>query len=208
MLGLHNTLVFPAIKYVGKEELISPDKRNQPTKTHIYKLDWTDFDKALKARHRRKFGPYIKALPEEYEALLENSLFALDSNYIREIERNSRRAVIEWSINRSFDTVIKEMCLKPAIEHIKVTFKLIRDGLYDPDTKYMSNKPHQWFISNAMIYKFWRHQTGGALPIHFSGITKLEERLSRFTPEEQTEITTFIKAVKEHEKALTTPHKK
>lgn len=211
MLRMRNKLVFPEIKFVQKDELIPKgkakyEKTNRPKKVSIYRLDWKSFDAILKDRQQKrkklKSQIYEKALPEQYECLLENALFALDNDYIQEIQRNCKQAVIEWNTERSFDTIIREICLEPAIAHIRVAFKLLGDCLYDPDTKYFWHKPSQYFIPKAMIYKFWRHQTGGALPQHHAQLNKLKERIDRFDKGEQKEIAAFLKTVKQREKSM------
>jgi hypothetical protein len=180
MLGQRNYLLFPTIKFVQEKNNVD-----------IYKLDWRKFDGTLQKRHEkmRIKAPYKKALPKQYENLLGNALFALDQTYINEIQRNTKRAIIEWNTERNLDSRIRDICLDPAIAHVGVAFELLNDCLYNSNTV---------FLYHAMIYKFWCHQTGGALPKHHAKLKQLRERVENYPKKEQTEIVEFLTAVKKH----------
>jgi hypothetical protein len=143
-----------------------------PRDVSIYCLDWTDFDAQLKKNHDARIRDrgrgskkYEPALPPQYEEMLAKLEFAISDEYMTEIHRNTRRAVEEWCVERSFDTDILEYCLNPGIAHIDTALYLLDDCLFDSKTHYWLN--HDTTIKKiaqcVMLYKFWKHQTGGGI---------------------------------------------
>lgn len=202
MLGIRNKLVFPKLIWMGEGPIIKGDI---DSRRGIYRLDWADFDGQLRKKHERwnethwpkKDFPYKSTLPPEYDLLLRDVHFAVNQSYSEEIHRNCRRALVEWNTYRGFDTCVREMCLEPGQSHIWVAFKLLTDCLYDSDAKYFHRGPEKWFLANAMVYKFWGHQTGSGLLWRNAKLDELGERVEgkHVDSEVRKAATALIKAI-------------
>lgn len=140
-------------------------------------FDWAGFDAELERRHRVRCRhvnapnvPYWRALPDEYEHMVNAMRFNLPPGYPEEISRNKRQCQSEWSIDRPFDPVVQRKCLRPAVEHARVVFALAYDFLRvegnDPDLAV--------FLARAALYKFWTHQVDGNEAWAYSGLSLLK----------------------------------
>ncbi len=167
MLG-NERLYFPIIKHIG-DVIIGHDDEGE--ERSCYTLDWSLQEQKLRDSHQKwveefhsneahKF-PFIETLPEKYDELVKSTLFAIDNDYMKEIRRNAVRASEEWGLDRPFDTVIRDQCLKASEAHVWISFMLLSDCMYDPETKSLAN--HKSVIQHAMVYKLWVHQTGNGL---------------------------------------------
>lgn len=141
----------------------------------LYRLDWSGKDAVVEQRdvRRRQMvrkrhdveveeeeGRAPTRLPEPYETMLDAARFAVPPHYEREIQHCIAMAQAEWAVNRSFDTIIREACLKPAIAYVETTFMLLDDCLHDPERK---RDEHPLYIigQSTMLYRFWLGQCGG-----------------------------------------------
>jgi hypothetical protein len=86
-------------------------------------------------------------------------------------------AMTEWSINRPFDTTIKEMCHSPAIKCIQVAFELIADCAYDEKDNYFLRVDNKYLIAPLLMFRFWQHQTGSGMIKEHSNFHKLQSIL-------------------------------
>ena len=141
----------------------------------IYKLDWSKMEESLKENHecqRREVNPapqartyhdFFPALPDKYMKWVDDLQFALSSGYRREIVRTSNAALNEWSIERPFDTCIREYCLRPSHQFVNVAFRLLEDSIYDSEKNYFDRSDRKYTAKNLMLYRFWFHQTGWGL---------------------------------------------
>lgn len=166
MLSLHHKLYFPELKYEGKRNFKSWGSSKQ---TSIFSLNWKSFDSSLIIDHHiwvdqcGKSIKFTEALPHKYEKWLNGFLFSIPENYLNEIIRCSRIAMMEWSRALPFDTNIREMCMETAETYIKIAFKLIADCAYDSKKNYFYRGVDKSILSNVMRYRFWTHQTGSGL---------------------------------------------
>lgn len=171
MLGTNTTksLLFPKLKF---QKNVNIKGNGWEKDAIIYILDWTKCDEQKerlfnnwKSNHYPdKNIWYVSTLPKPYDALVKNFQFIIDGKYLREINRNSHNAFYEWNFQRSFDTVIREMCLEPAISFAQVAFRLLGDCLYNSETNYYERDNILRLIApRIMLYKFWAHQTGRGL---------------------------------------------
>lgn len=167
-------LHFPKIRYLDQRTL---DNGRQ---TNIYELDWTG----------------LRQLPEPYNTEVNSLMFGIDDAYMTEIKRNQERATEEWSLGRPFDTIIRDMCITPAIEHVKVFFKL----LWDCACPFAEDKD-KWWLANAMAYRMWMGQTG-SMCVRRNAELDLSGRLSdnvRFcSPLEHVQFYDFVSALEKH----------
>ena len=208
MLGITNNLYFPKLVYLETVTLNHPES---PREISVFKLDWSKMDEILKKKHfewKEKYWPkenipYIEPLPEIYEKIISNLLFALDRNYLNEIHRCCRRANEEWNISRPFDTVIRDMCLEPAISCVYVAFKLLADCTFDNETKYFSRDYDLRFIvPHLMGYRFWCHQTGRGMIMEHSKIDKLTSGLPFYKKQLADKINEMVFELKKHNEEL------
>ena len=183
MLGTNTmkSLLFPKLRF---EKTVNIKGFGWEKDTVVYTLDWTRCDQQKeKLFNNWKFEHhpdvnvwYVNTLPEPYDTLVKNFQFIIDGKYLREINRNSHNAFYEWNLQRSFDTVIREICLKPAISYTEVAFKLVADCLYDPNTNYYErNDTLNLIASKLLLYKFWAHQTGRGLLWERAEFDKLDD---------------------------------
>lgn len=162
-------LWFPKLKFVEEVTFNFDDDRTK--NYNIYKLDWSLSDKHKKESWEKwkekhwadKDISYVEDLPEKWDKKIKDLLFAIDGGYMAEIKRNSLQGVLEWNLERPFDTAIREQCLITAKAHIETAFMLLSDSIYDKETNYFSRGVESRLIRSAMLYKFWAHQTGRGL---------------------------------------------
>jgi hypothetical protein len=181
-------LVFPRIKFLRSDKLIwRSRKQDGPRRVKsvtLYKLDWDDYGKRRQEAYegrgeggyvRQGWEAYAQALPAQYEEMVRGLVYAISPEYLREIQRNAERAVEEWGIERGFDTVVREHCLNPSVEHVEVAFYLLTDCIYDPETRYwMDHDRLERCISHeANMFKFWVGQTGDACVWDFAKMSDL-----------------------------------
>ena len=211
MLHTSRPLYFPALNRFGETSFKSHSDQEGYKTTELYTLNWEKLDLLKKAEFSKHALTHDSAfpgtLPEEYDGLVKKMIFAIPSSYLKEIRRSSYKALTEWDGDYSFDTVIREMCLQPAIAHVQVAFRLIADCLYDPATNYFSREPIKIIATQALLYKFWAFQTGRGLireHANFEVIERLvngrniqlEDDSSRY------QIRAFIQAIECYEKEL------
>ena len=213
MLGTSNNLVFPRLRFVADSHIVRKGERRQAVE--IFKLDWQQFDERLRAKHDKwltdhhggEGTPFMSGLPSLYDGLVYEYRFALSPYYFDEIRRCACQAAYEWTTQRRFDTVIRDLCLKPAIAYVMVAFELLADCIYDPDTKNFSRKPDRYFAANMMTHKFWCHQTGRGVVETHAGIPELRRRLERHFQRKNTELAepldAFLVALDAHREAYT-----
>jgi len=173
MLALSNSLHFPSLKYEGDTTFKSWGSGGR---TILFSIDWEKFDGKLMT----DYHSFVSALPDKWDTWLKNFQFAIPDSYLNEIHRCSRLGLFEWSRQLSFDTSIREMCMKTGDAFIKVAFNLIADCAYDPDTNYFYRGNDKYLLPNVMLYKFWGHQTGRGLLWDKAELDKLEKRIEIF----------------------------
>lgn len=177
------TFIFPHLVFLKD---VSFKSWSDSKTTKIYKLDWDSFDEAILKRHiARKANCWpstefklVQKFDSYYETLLHSLRFAIPNDYLTEIRRMTQMALSEWGTSRTFDTDIREMCLGPAIECIKVAFKLIADCAYDENSNYFLRVNNKYLLAPLMLFRFWQHQTGSGLIADNSGFDKLESKLA------------------------------
>lgn len=175
------TFIFPHLVFLRDASFKS---WSESKTTKIYKLDWDSFDEAILKRHiarNAKCWPdtkfqSVQKFDSYYETLLHSLRFAIPNNYLTEIRRMTQMAMSEWGTSRTFDTDIREMCLGPAIECIRVAFNLISDCAYDENTNYFLRVNNKYLLAPLMLFRFWQHQTGSGLIADHSGFNKLESK--------------------------------
>jgi hypothetical protein len=174
MLSRVHRLFFPKLQFIKEDSLIRKSKDSgsgRPINT--YRLDWTKQEEVIKKEHEdwkakyhpTKDLPFIGQLPEEWDTWIKSLVFAIDEGYLREIRYWSQFALNSWNRSNfaSADTVVREICLEPAIGMIRVAFFLIGDCTYDPENKWYSRTDKNFLVEHVMSYKFWAYQTGRGL---------------------------------------------
>jgi hypothetical protein len=177
------TYAFPRLVFLKDVSFKGWSDPNKTTK--LYKLDWDGFDEVIKKRHTEHNAkcwptstiPLIQKFYIYYEDLLQSLKFALPTSYLNEIRRVTQAAEIEFSINRNFDTNIREMCHKPAISYTQVAFNLLCDCIYDEATNFYYRAENKYLIAPMLMFRFWQHQTGTGMIEKFSDFDELELRL-------------------------------
>ena len=203
MLSLPFRLLFPKLHRISSVTIKNKERS-------LYALDWSHVEKEKENQHKKwrdenwsdREIPYIPSLPAEYMEWSDNLTFVLDSGYRNEIRRMARRAAEEWGTERGFDTMIREVCLGPAIEFVWCSFYLICDCIYDKETKYFSRKDKDKIARYVLAYRFWCHQTGGGLIKDHARFDKLKWWVSRTNTMNtgyKEEGRLFLEAIKEHE---------
>ena len=166
MLHTTHPFYFPTLHRFGETSFKSWEESGRTT--GLYTLDWEKVDQSKKDHFLKNDAvdsnmKFPGTLPKEYDEYVRKMTFAIPDFYLREIRNQSYMALTEWNGNYPFDTVIREMCLKPAIAHTYVAFRLISDCLYDPITNYFSREPMKIIAPQVLLYKFWVFQTGRGL---------------------------------------------
>lgn len=177
MLKFFRQLYFPTLVRVGDINFkVWPDSSAKTT--DLYKLDWSNKDKACKKKFEDTRNAYQVEMPEvlpgRYEAFVQDLRFVIPAQYMKEIRRTARKALMEWTEEKTFDNRIREICLAPAISAISVAFELIADCTYDQTEKYYYRGYDKIVIPHMLAYKFWLNQTAPTLIRQYSGWEKLE----------------------------------
>jgi len=210
--------VFPHLIYlkdVNFKKAGPPGSKGKDTTTSLYRLDWENLDLFKQQKHaewnKTQWPNSIVSidfkLDSYYEDLLQSLRFALPHHYLDEIHEHTQKTVSEWSKERRFDTVIREMCLQPAIEHARVAFGLVCDCVFDEKTNYYLRADNKYILVHLLLYRFWMGQTGRGCVQRHAEFPWLKERLERLrnTPEtlhEFTALEKFIKAIDDYETKL------
>lgn len=216
MFSLPRTFIFPRLISLSEVNFRSWSQQNT---TSLYKLDWGSFDQEINRKHQEwnrrcwpaKDLPITQKFSDPYESLLQNFRYAIPQHYLEEIKHETRKAVMEWNRERHFDTNIRDLCLKPAIAHIKVAFDLLCDCLYDEETNYFLRNPHKYNIFVPLhLVRFWQHQTGAGMIYEHSGLSETKDLLqfkenrlektehSNDEKSEIKELKDFMTFIKEH----------
>ena len=199
MLGTQiKTLIFPRLSYL-KDIKFDGDSGNK--KSSLFQLDWSWHDECLRLKYFTDKDRVPPQLPQEYEDLVCGLIYAVPPNYKREINRLCNLAINEFSIDRPFDTSIREMLTDVADQAIVCAFKLLSDCVYDRDTNYFYHKPDKFLIWRILVYRFWVHQTGRGLPWFNADLDKLdmEIRCRDMQSKDKQVAKDFIHAVKKLE---------
>lgn len=205
MLDLKESLVFPKLRFIEKVELGQGDSK--PKEVPLYSLDWTYKETRCLERHLKWnmenwpniHIPFKPDLPEIYDSYVKSLVFAIPGSYHSEIVRNARRGLEEWDVKRKFDTVVRDNCLGPAIEHIYVAFYLLSDCIYDRSAKYFDRNPNSILARYCLPYKFWSHQTGRGVRRNHARIHNLEGLIEQGANLDKPALETFLKLLNSYE---------
>jgi hypothetical protein len=178
-----NAFVFPHLVFLKDVSFRSWSEQGKTTK--LYKFDWEKFDEAILKEHiawnakswPNTTFPFVQKFNSYYETILRSLRFAIPQHYLTEIRRMTQMAVMEWGVNRPFDTNIRDMCLGPAIKCIQVAFELIADCAYDEETNYFLRVDNKYVLPHMLLFRFWQHQTGSGMIMEHSDFNKIESRL-------------------------------
>jgi len=203
-----NSLLFP--RFVFQEEVTLRD-----SKVPFYKLHWDEIDKIRRERFVKSIADGVEGIPVEnlypfttlphpYNKWVKDMTFAISNTYMEEIRRYARLGIFEWSRHKPIsDTMIRDICLEPAIQYIYVAFRLIVDCMYDKKVQYYYRGPDKAYAPQALLYKFWSFQTGSGLikdHAQFRRIENFVEKSTYWAP--KPEIEKFFEVIKIHEKKL------
>lgn len=212
MIGHKRALRYPHLTHVKDVKFGS---RSTKKRTPMYRLSW--YDKEFVAGESPATNDsvhgedYFLAFPPKWDTMLKEATFTIPADYVAEIRRQFIAADAIWSDSFPFDTMIREMCLEPAIAHTRVAFGLIADCLYDESTNYFYRGPFKFLIRHMLIYKFWFGQTGHGLLRRNAMFDRLEWMVQNDTcfpnqPEERAYVQQFLDDMTDHERAYDDYH--
>lgn len=211
MFRLTHPLYFPLLKRVGETTFKAHSDVSRST--GLYVLNWAELDRIRKERYEKRtkievgqqLPPFPGTLPKKY-SWVEDIRFALPRHYLDQIRQSTRQAMDIWGREYGFDTMIREICLEPAISHSYVAFRLLADCVYDEKTNYWSRDDSKFIVPQALLYKFWSFQTGrGLVRDHakFNKITWILESGPQMSNDSKSnEVMKFLDAIKEYEEDL------
>lgn len=182
MLRLTHPLYFPQISRIGETHFKSWSENDSEKTVNIYKLDWSQIDKFKKENFYKHIAnssdeKYFGSIPEPYDSWVQDLQFVVPRDYLEEIRKCSKKAAMRWGNEYPFDTMIREICLEPAISFVNVAFRLLSDCLYDSETNYFSRDSSRKIVTQALLYKFWRDQTGRGLVRDHAYFDKLNKMM-------------------------------
>jgi len=209
MVRLHS-LHFPTLFRQGETTFKSWSSDNPEKSTTIYKLDWTRIDQIKKDlfddTKKTSNEVFPGTLPNPYDPWVKNLQFTIPGQYLDEIRRCSRMAIIEWNTERHFDTMICDICLAPADAYAYVAFRLLADCLFDPEANYFYRGDNKVIVPQTLLYKFWSFQTGrGLIKDHarFDKITyMIDEPVGTVDQKTVSVVRNFIGTIKTYEEKL------
>jgi hypothetical protein len=190
MLGKYRfSLIFPQLVFEKETSFKAWGQKN----TAIYRLDWSF--KETQCDHDKHVP-----LPAQYDQMLKEQRFALPPNYLRQIRTSSNDAVTGWNADYPFDTMVREICLEPAMAHARVAFRLMADCLYDDQANKWDRRPSTYLIFHLLMLKFWTNQTGAGLVHERAEITRLRSKLDfqHLTSETRLLINEFLQDMTTH----------
>lgn len=175
-----------------------------------YELDWSGKEERARKRFddlvtlRKDEVRFVPDFPEEYSEWLSGFRFVISRAYMEEIRRNAQKSLEEWNISRPFDTICREMCLRPAIQYAYTSFYLTADCVYDENENFYYRGPRKSIITHALAYKFWVYQTGINVVKYNAELERLSKLISWKTmgDEEREEIERFLAAVEDHSERI------
>lgn len=188
MLGVEHPLYFPKLIQEGCCHLKHRDEHvSVENILRLFRLDWSQQEANimrkhamwLQSQHPGKIIPCLGGLPEPYNKQLNTCIFAISDDYLKEIRYHTREGLAAWNRNLRFDTIIREECLGPGISHIRVSFALLADCLYDPDNQYWDRSDFKQILKYIMAIKFWFYQTGRGMAFRHAGLEELEDNVER-----------------------------
>lgn len=221
MLSLKDGLIYPKIVH-----LYDLDLKHLPRS--VYRLDWSAQETAKKHMpppydsidgrvtpslseydgNSERAQQWLPALPPRYDNFVKGLTFAINPKYFSEIRRMATMSHMEWTMERPFDTMIRDICLRPAIEYIFTAFRLLSDCVVDLGRQRWYRGNDAILIPYAMAYKFWRNQTGYGLVMDHAMIPELQHRLPWLSESTRMEVEEFLKVLEEHQELIAIRHDK
>jgi hypothetical protein len=205
MYKVINRPILPKLEFIESVKI-----KNKEEPVGLYRLDWSYKEETVGKEHLEwlmKYWPqnkrvYTEQFPVEYRKWLDGKVYAISSSYLREIRRESELGMVEWNRNRSFDTMVREACLTPAIAHFRTAFFLISDCCYDMKTK--SWQRNRMVLLPALLYRFWVGETGRGLVRYHAEIPELEKKLNivNIDEENRENIRRFLTTINELEEEI------
>lgn len=194
----NNTLTLP--KLVPCQDLPTAPRDNDLNFRSLYRLD-----------HWREPAPGdLPQLPEKYQKFLDSQVYAITAQYMQEITRTAAMGQLERNIERPFDTAVRDFCTEPSRAFFEVSFRLIADCVYDPQTGKRPQDPLRFMLPQMMLYRLWQYQTGSGLPWFFSGLAEMETRQSESgmmdLRSHQSCHVEFLADMKAHDEAIRSQH--
>lgn len=220
MLYNHHPLYFPKLKFIKEGSLVRKSEKGESGRPiDLYKLDWLKQEEIIRNKHEDwkkeyhpdKNLPFVGQLPKEWDEWIKSLVFAIDRGYLREIRYWAREALTHWNRSNyaSADTMVREICLKPAISMIQVAFFLIGDCIYNEEKKWYARAGKGFLAEYALPYKFWAYQTGRGLLWDHAGLDRLQwsvkhstAAIKRSNDEFIIEGTKFLRDIKKYETEL------
>lgn len=220
MLGYTHPLYFPKLIQEGCCHL----KREGGESCQVmgmFRLDWSAqesrvqaaFDHWKESQHPDKDIPFLGSLPADYDERVKACRFAISKEYLRVIRESARQGLAVWSGEYPFDTIIRDLCHKPAVTHFEVAFGLLADCLYDQEAEYWDRSDFKHMLREVMLTKFWYYQTGRGLIERFAGHDVLKRRCEdtraswrEHAAGDMTYVETverFLSAMEDHARAVT-----
>lgn len=157
---------------------------------NLFKLDWDSVDKFKQDSYVKWVEGYWKeqfpaalrdkmpsTLPPRYDEIVKGLVYALPHDYQVAILHFAQLYYAERHRTWKFDTVIRDLCLKPAQAAINTAFKLLADCCYDRQAGgWLRQHPEadKRLIGHLLRYKFWRESTGHGLVWDHAGLDELD----------------------------------
>ena len=179
------------LKHVGKDILSTPYNSNgvneNPKEVQLYKFEIKKpeynpplirvlkYEKGIETIVEEYSDGYD--LPEEYDKLVNDAVFAIPGKAIVTIKYllNQAESYSDMPMFKGYDTNMREQLLGIRNEFIHNAIKLICDYHYDPETKYYAKTPKylpKYILAGLMIFKFWSGRTGRGLQLSLSSLKK------------------------------------
>jgi hypothetical protein len=175
-------MIFPKLVILNKDVKIGLNT------FYECKLDWSNLDKHKIKESKRWILQFLltdrteeeskilksilddadwegELYPKEYGKIFSyHDSFKIPVSYYTEILHFRDSALKEWKRDRSFDTTVREECLKPTIEYVYLYFYLIVDAIHIWNNVEVEYEVIQILMSLS-LFRFWKNQTGSGLLI-------------------------------------------
>jgi hypothetical protein len=136
-------------------------------------LDWATVDRIKEERWTEH--PFPGTLPASLKNTIENQLYAIPENFLKEIRLCSLKAAEEIGTRGLVASRPNSLPppTTPAISFILNAFNILADCVYDPDTNYFSRSNIKYVLAYILAFKFWAHQIPPTILDRYAGLRDL-----------------------------------
>jgi hypothetical protein len=143
-------------------------------------------------------GTFLPTLPEPYDTLVKNVVFALPVPVEREIRYFARTAKEVWEEERALPAVMNDMCLEVGLVSANVALNIVCSHIENKEDKVAT-----LINAHAVMYKFWNGQVNSQMVKRQAGFGVLQEHINseEVSTDDKKRLLEFTEAIAQYEQA-------